>query len=115
MGAPLKTYERAVLDRICAVCIDRRDDGSCGLDPDLECAVREHLPEIVKMVRGVTSDRIDDYVTRLRETVCRICDQAEGDGSCGPRDRVDCALDRYLSIVVEAIEQVDRDEQGSAA
>ncbi|MGD8375452.1 MAG: hypothetical protein PVF68_04865 [Acidobacteriota bacterium] len=115
MSVPLETYEEAVLKRICGVCIDRRDDGSCGLDPDLECAVKEHLPEIVKMVRGVTSDRIDDYVTRLREKVCTICDRTEEDGSCGPRDRVDCALDRYLSVVVEAIEEVERGAQGSTA
>jgi len=51
-------YETAVLDRICAVCIDRKDDGDCGLDPALECSIKQHLPasgtaSAISAIRGI--------------------------------------------------------------
>src|SRR5262245_9856322 len=95
MGTALATYRTKIMDRICATCVDRNADGSCGLDPALECEVEKHLPEMLALVKGVTSDRIGDYVERLRQNVCRVCNETDGDGICGLRARVDCTLDRY--------------------
>ena len=108
MSSKVGAYQRSIMERICAACVDRRADGSCGLDPALECEVEKHLPEMLTLVKGVTSDRIGDYVERLRQNVCRVCNEAEGDGSCGIRSRLDCTLDRYLVLVVEAIEDLER-------
>ena len=108
MRATMDGYQRTIMERICSVCVDRNADGSCGLDPRLECQVEQHLPALLKLVSGVTSDRIGDYVERLRRNVCAICDQGNEDGTCEVRSRVDCALDRYLVLVVEAIEEAER-------
>jgi hypothetical protein len=107
MKPTLDGYQRTIMERICGVCVDRNADGSCGLDPRLACQVEQHLPELLKLVSGVTSDRIGDYVERVRRNVCTICDQGNAD-ACEVRSQVDCALDRYLVLVVEAIEEVER-------
>ena len=108
-------YETAVLDRICAVCIDRKDDGDCGLDPALECSIKQHLPALLEMLQGVTFDNMSEYVDRVRNSVCNICNQGNQNGTCNVREHVDCSLDRYLALVVEAIEEVDRRKPGAAA
>jgi hypothetical protein len=113
MRASLDTYEQAVMDRICAVCIERRDDGTCGIDPRIECAVRTHLPTLIDKLSGVSSDRIGDYVERVRRNVCAVCNQGTP-ADCDNRARVDCVLDRYLTLVAEAIEEVERIRAGEA-
>ena len=114
MSTRVGEYRQKVMERICAACVDRRADGSCGLDPALECEVEKHLPEMLTLVKGVTSDRIGDYVERLRQNVCRVCNEVESDGTCALRSRVDCTLDRYLVLVVEAIEDLERRTAGDA-
>ena len=113
MGHDLGVYEKAVLDRICAVCIDRRDEGSCGLDPRLECAVKEHLPVLLTSLKGVNSDNATAYLERIRLNVCTICNQGTA-ADCDVRGRADCVLDRYLNLVVEAVEEVERIRAGEA-
>ena len=105
--------EKAVLERICIVCVDRKRDGTCGLDPGLECAIKLHLPEILESVRGVTSDQIGHYVERIRNNTCRVCTQGQPE-QCDVRAHVDCPLDRYLVLVVEAIEEMQREEGADA-
>jgi hypothetical protein len=112
MERTLEVYQKAVMERICAVCVDRRDDGSCGLDPHLECEVEKHLPALLDVVKGVKSQRIDTYVESLRRNICSVCEQGNADGTCDVRAKVDCTLDRYLALVIEAIEEVDRGESG---
>ncbi len=107
-----KSFEDAVLERVCAVCADRRDDGSCGLDTNLECAIRKHLPRIIESLDGTHSEHLVDYVTPIRSGICSICESENADGSCDVRERVDCPLDRYLSLVIDAIAEVRRERQG---
>ena len=99
---------KEVLERICAVCIDRRDDGSCGLDTDLRCSIKLHLPRILQTLGKVSSPRLSDYAERIRSSICAVCEDREPDGSCEVRERVDCPLDTYLMLVVEAIEDLRR-------
>ncbi len=108
MNADQKALEEAVLAKICRSCMECRDDGSCGLDPSRGCSIKIHLPQILRSVQGVTSDRIGDYVEHIREDVCAVCENRNADGSCDVRDRIDCPLDRYLLLVVEAIEDVQQ-------
>ena len=107
MRPTIDGYQRTIMERICSVCVDRNADGTCGIDPRLECQVEQHLPALLKVVSGVTSDRIGDYVERVRRNVCTICDQGNAD-ACEVRSQADCTLDRYLVLVVEAIEEVER-------
>jgi hypothetical protein len=41
-----------------------------------------------------------------------VCKAQDSDGSCAPRQEVQCALDAYLMLVVEAIEEATRQDFG---
>jgi hypothetical protein len=101
-----RAYWDAIQRRACAVCLDAANDGSCGLPAGRTCALPANLPAIVTAVLGVTSDRMDDYVTAIERAVCAQCAEQDADGRCGRRDRVECGLYTYLPIVVDAIEEV---------
>lgn len=103
------TWVREMLRRrVCSVCTDRNVDWSCGLSPPRICPLDRHLPQIVDAVGRVRSDRIEDYVPAIRESVCRVCEGEDADGHCRLREGNDCALDAYIILVVEAIEGVKR-------
>ncbi|MBZ5617144.1 MAG: hypothetical protein LAQ69_00225 [Acidobacteriia bacterium] len=52
------------------------------------------------------SDDINQYLQAIRRNVCSVCIDQARDGSCETRQRVECALDAYLLLVVDAIEEV---------
>ncbi|MFQ5506486.1 MAG: hypothetical protein ACE5F1_17085 [Planctomycetota bacterium] len=109
MGRQALTWIRETLRRrVCSVCTDRNVDWSCGLPPPRICPLDRHLPEIVDAVGRVVSDRIEDYVPAIRESVCSICDGQDEDGICRFREGNDCALDAYIVLIVEAIEGARR-------
>lgn len=111
MERKLNKEERVILERICAACADRRDDGSCGLDAELQCSLERHLPQVLEAVKQVAGERIEPYVAALRDTVCTVCEQGEPE-VCEVRTQVDCPLDRYFGLIVETIEDY-RNEQES--
>jgi hypothetical protein len=98
-------YHDAIMRRVCSVCLDQRADGTCGL-ANRTCAIEEHLPLILNAVLSVRSDRMDDYVDAIKTHVCAQCGTEDACGRCRLRDRGECALDTYLYLVVEAIEEV---------
>lgn len=99
------TYKDAIRSRVCSVCLDQKDDGACGLGRRT-CALEAHLPGIVEAVLAVESDRMADYESAIRALVCSDCGLEDERGRCRVRDRGECALDTYLYLVVEAVEQV---------
>ncbi|SRR5579885_254363 len=102
----LPTLEEALRRRICSVCIDQKLDGSCGRDAQHECTLFSRLPEIAYAVSKVKSNRVDDYVTALRQYVCATCPHQDAEGICEEREAVQCALDRYIGPIVETIEEI---------
>ena len=98
-------YAEAIRQKVCAKCIDRGMYGQCGLTTDQQCAVELHLPEIVRSVLSVKSDSLDRYLESLRTNVCGVCTHQTRDGSCMLRKQLDCGLDRYFPLIIEAIEQ----------
>jgi hypothetical protein len=100
-------YMQAIREKVCAKCIDGDGAGNCRLDPVIDCAIREHLPLIVQAVSRVTSEEMEDYVRELRAITCAQCSHESVNGYCMLRKEVDCALDRYFPLVVEAIEEVN--------
>ena len=106
--ARYRTFLAAIQRRVCTVCMDQKDDGSCGLHGRL-CAVEKHLPGVVEAISAIDSDRMDDYVTALESQVCGGCSE-DASGRCSLREKGDCALHAYLSLVVDAIQDVRRDE-----
>ncbi len=81
-------------------------DSACSLNDQQECGLFGHFPKIVRSVSRVQSDRIDDYVNAIREDVCSECVNQRLDGSCKLRAEVRCVLDRYLLLIVGAIEEM---------
>jgi hypothetical protein len=92
-------------EKVCAVCIDRNVDGSCGKEAESQCTLMEKLPDVAYAVLKVSSDRMDPYIQSIRENVCAQCGLRNLDGSCDVRVTDQCMLDSYLPLVVEAIEE----------
>ena len=103
----LQEYWEAIQAKVCVKCIDGDGAGSCRLDPSRDCGVKGYLPLIVYAVNRVNSDRVDDYVAELRATVCAQCKHQTPDGKCNFRSNVDCGLDRYFPLIIDAIEGVN--------
>jgi len=98
--------EALVRNRICGVCTERTADGQCGLDDPSSCALFRLLPRVVRAIQSVDSPHIQPYIDAIRRDVCSVCGDQRADGTCEARQEVRCALDAYLMLVVDAIEDV---------
>jgi len=105
MGRSLVELESIVRNKICSVCTDRTVDGQCGLEEPSHCALFRLFPQVAQAIQSVTSDDIQQYLDAIRHDVCSVCVDQASDGSCETRQQVRCALDAYLLLVVDAIEE----------
>ena len=105
MGHSLVELEAIVRNRICSVCTNRTLDGQCGLEEPSSCALFRLFPQVAEAIDSVQSDDIQQYIDSIRRNVCTVCNDRAGDGSCETRQQVQCALDAYLLLVVDAIEE----------
>ena len=105
MDRSLVELESIVRNRICKVCTDRTVDGQCGLEEPTRCALFRLFPQVARAVQRVKSDDIQEYIDAIRQDVCGVCHEQASDGSCESRQEVQCALDAYLLLVVDAIEE----------
>jgi hypothetical protein len=80
-------------------------DGTCGLEDQGQCALFRLFPQVAEAIQTTHSDNIEDYIGAIRRKVCSVCTAQESDESCDVRQEVQCALDAYLVLVVEAIEE----------
>jgi hypothetical protein len=99
-----RVYWDAIRRKVCAVCLDGRDDGTCGLT-GRTCAIESHLPRVVDTLVGIESDRMDEYFAAVEAEVCNTCSNQDERGYCGLRHRGQCSLYSYLYLVVEAVEE----------
>ena len=107
MQQSLEQYWQAVQQRVCVKCIDSdpaKRDGNCRLTGEDACGLKYHFPQIVDTVLSVHSDNLEPYVEALRRNVCIFCKHQSSDGKCSFRSNLDCGLDRYFPLIVEAIE-----------
>jgi hypothetical protein len=104
MKRSLAELEALVRGRICKVCTERTVAGECGLKEPASCALFRLFPQVAQAISSVESDDINDYVAAIRRNVCSVCEEQAPDGSCETRQQVQCALDAYLLLVVDAIE-----------
>ena len=101
----------AIRKKVCGVCLNRVSSGLCEITKEDTCAIERFLPEIIETATSVNSDKIDDYVSALRASVCRAC-RPNGEIECSVRDSEECILDRYFVLIIEAVEEVVlRDKQ----
>lgn len=101
-----RAYWEAIRERVCGVCLDQRDDGSCGLTRRV-CAIESHLPRLAEVLSGIQSTRMDEYEAAVRAEICGSCPEQDPGGRCALRDDVECALFAYLPLVLEAVESVN--------
>ena len=105
MKQDLAELEAIVRNRICRVCTERTVQGDCNLEEPSSCALFGLFPQVAQAIQSVSSDDIQDYIEAIRHNVCSVCTDRAGDGSCETSQQVQCALDAYLLLVVEAIEE----------
>ena len=103
-----RAYWDAIRARVCAVCLDAADDGSCRLVRGHACAIVEQLPRLIEVLRGVRSQRMDEYVNAVETQICSHCASRAQDGDCKLRHSGNCALYTYLPLILDAIDEVDR-------
>jgi hypothetical protein len=100
-----RAYREALRRRVCAVCLDSRDDGSCGLDHGRTCALDRHGPRLIDAMLKVRSTRMDEYYAALDAEICSRCHEQDAQGVCRLRNEGACALAVYLPMIVDAIEE----------
>jgi hypothetical protein len=105
MSRSLGEIEAIVRNRICKVCTSRTVSGDCGLEAPSTCALFQLFPRVAKAIQSVTSDDVQEYVNAIRLQVCSVCAGQDAGGCCETRQQVQCALDAYLLLVVDAIEE----------
>lgn len=105
-----QAFRDAIRRHVCSVCLDQADDGSCARRGRV-CGIDRHLPALIDAIAAVNSNRMDEYVAAVESQICSACEQDAG-GRCNVRDRGDCALYMYLSLVVDAIEEVKEARPG---
>ncbi len=100
-------YEDAIKRHVCSHCIDFGMDGKChSIDPQ-GCAIFRFLPDVVTITKFVASGlKMEPYIEALRTNVCMKCKNQSSGGECKLRDGFDCGLDRYLPLVIDAMEEV---------
>ena len=104
----LEEYWDAIKEKVCKHCIDETVGvGNLRERDNDDCALRRFFPEIVKMVKSIKSDDIDEYVLAQRMLICSQCTHQLEDDTCKLRKQLDCCLDRYLVLVINTIEEVD--------
>ncbi len=105
MERSVEELEKIIRDQICRVCSDRKVDNTCGLEDPGRCALFRMFPQVARAVESTHSDDIRDYIQAIRDQVCSVCGEQAADGSCETRESVACALDAYLLLIVDAIEE----------
>lgn len=105
MARSTAELEAIVRNRICRVCTSRAVSGDCGLEEPSSCALFQLFPQVAAAIQSVHSDDIHQYIEAIRRQVCSVCADRAADGSCETRQQVECALDAYLLLVVDAIEE----------
>ena len=105
MDRSFEELEAIVRNRICGVCTERTDEGRCGLEDSSSCALFRLFPQVAQAIQSVNSNDIQQYIDAIRRNVCSVCEEQAQDGSCEVRRQVQCSLDAYLLLVIDAIEE----------
>ncbi len=98
---------QTVVEKVCKRCIDADPSGACLLRSDEACGLRMHFSAVVEAVRSRNSEELQPYLEALRANVCDSCSHQSAEGVCAIRNDLDCGLNRYFVLVVEAIEEAD--------
>ncbi len=105
MGIDLDSIDSRLRKSICPNCVRFTRQHTCSLPEDRPCSLFSNLDQIVEIVRGTHSPRVEPYLTVLRDQVCAACDHEDDHKYCPCREGLDCALDTYYPMIIETIER----------
>jgi hypothetical protein len=108
-------HRDALRRRVCAVCLDGAENGSCGLPEGPRCPVEEHLSTLVDLVIELRSRQDSRFAAAVESQICWRCPRREASGRCGSRDDGRCALAVFLPLIVEAIDEVEHGPRDARA
>ena len=94
-------YMAEIRQQVCTHCIERAPEGPPCAPHGKRCGIELHLPELVDVVHGVRSERIDPFIDNFHDEICTTC-------SNKPTNQCPCPLDYLLNLAVQAIETVDQ-------
>ena len=103
----MQRYIDAIRKNVCAICVDSTEEGDCTLTNKEICAVEYYLPTIIEVVQSTDSEDLNEYHSKLKDTICAECHAAEDKEHCYLREDANCSLDRYFALIVETIKKVD--------
>lgn len=107
-GYPDPIHE-SIRKYVCERCIDYGADNTCHSHDPEGCGIFRHLPELIKIAHELHDLKLEPYIKAVRERICFKCNNAQKGGEvCQIREHVDCGLDRYLPLVIEAIDATGR-------
>ena len=106
----LQQYWDAVQRKFSTKCINSDEHGNCLLPGEDECMLKFHFPKIVEAALSTKSERMEPYIEALRRNVCANCKHQSPDSKCALRTNLECCVDRYFPLIVEAIEEVNGTE-----
>jgi len=98
-------YWQAIQRHVCSRCDDGDGTGGCTLNGGSRCSLRTYFPEILQVVNSMYSHSLAPYEELLRNRVCGLCFHQSSSGECTLRTEGTCALDHFLPLVVQVIEE----------
>jgi len=104
-------YLKAIKQNVCSICVDSNENGGCTLSNKETCAVEYYLPAVIEIVHSFDTEEFSEYHKIVKEKICTNC-KAEVEGFCCLHEDANCSLDRYFSLIVETIKNVDRNLLG---
>lgn len=110
-----RAFREAVRRRVCAICLDGADDGSCGLTDLPSCALEEHLARVVEAILEVRARHEETYAAAIESKVCSHCSHRDALGLCRLRRDGRCAVSLFLPLIVEAVDEVRPGREGRPA
>ena len=99
-----EAYEEAIEKYVCSKCIDSDQRGVCHSKDLQGCAIIRNLPSLIEIASNLHSLKMGPYLKAVRAHVCSDCENSKA-GVCLLREATDCGLDRYLPLIIEAIEE----------
>lgn len=102
----MDVFEELIRTRVCVRCIERTGMGICGMGKSDECPLNQHMPNILKAVRSVTTGVPEDYLSALHLEICRQSKEIPGTAGILEEELM-TALDNHLPLIMEAIDEAN--------
>jgi len=99
-------YLQEIREQVCSRCVERPPGGPPCAPLGKQCGVEIHLPELIESIHAVHSASVAPYLEHNRAEICEHC--ALLHSSICP-----CPMDYLSTLIVEAVERVDRRAQAN--